>query len=219
MSGTNGTTPDGVGDQAKEFAEYQKRMRGATRFGTLLGEENKRGQKFAELPPWFKRVGLRTFEIESGIGVVRCCEPDYRIAEKMETADGDYNAALDTWGRSRKTDDKGVAIDQGDEKLEKALRVVETKQEEMRLEFTVRLIASIPDSWVNEGEEMVEGTFKVDAGAKIPAPGSVVKMGPKIHRLYLSLLPASLFSQIWAGHAIMALPPIPYEIEEGVRPS
>lgn len=189
----------------KSFSDYLDQAQKTKRVSTLLGEKNSEGNTFLDLPRWFTRKGLRTFEIETGFGVVRCVTPDHKTQRQMEDAD-------EAVTRARNLPETSPV-------RAKEIQAAETRRDEMRRTFALRMIRAIPSEWANEGDAVNEGDLHLATAATLPAPDAVARMGPLEQRVYETLLPLSLLPQVMSGFAYMALPPLPVDEIRSADPS
>lgn len=188
------------------FEAYLAKARGVRRVGTLMGEKTGEGHPFVDLPRWFLRTGLRTFDIDTGLGVVKCCAPDYKTQAQMDAAD--------------EAVDRARAMPEESPQKAAAVKAAVDAQAGARIAHLLRSIREIPPGWVNEGEAIVRGEFGVPAGAPLPPPSAVVRM-TDVEGLkeYAALLPASLLPQVVMGINLVALPPLAVDEIRAADPS
>lgn len=189
------SAPGAVGS----FADHLKTVRTIRRVPTTLGEKNALGDRHVDLPAWFARTGLISFEIDSGFGTVKCRMPDQKETKRIEALDEAIEAAGDD------TEKRRLAVNARDDGRQTTI---------------LRLMREIPADWPNERETVTLCGRSIEEGSPLPQPTEVSKSPPAEHALYLTLLPSLLPGQVLAGMVLMANnPPIAYEAQRGTSPS
>jgi hypothetical protein len=196
-------TPPSGGSNVKSFSEYLDAAKTTTRVGTLFGEKNKEGNPYADLPAWFTRTGLLTFEVETGFGIVKCRVPGHKAQKTLEAADEAVDAA--------------VNLPQTQKDREVRIAHAEEARTAARTSFTLRLMAELPSGWVNESEPIT--ALNLTTGAPLPQPTAVLAQPVEVHKEFLAILPPSLAGQVWAGYTFLGLPPIAYDASRVTDPS
>jgi hypothetical protein len=187
------------------FETFLDKARRAKRVGTLFGEKNGEGNTFVDLPVWFTRTGLRTFEIDSGFGLVKCCAPDYKAQQQMEAADEAVT--------------KAMGLPEGAHREAEVKKATET-QAAQRIAYVIRVLREIPAGWKNEGDEYVRGSLKFPADGPLHQPTVVASSGDvEAMRAYAAMLPPSLIPQVFAAVNLMALPPLAFDELRATDPS
>lgn len=184
------------------------------------GEDGKvkEEDKSLSYPAWFTRTGIRSFEVDTGMGIVKCCTPDSREARLLDDAKQAVETAREKWNETRDKDENGGRTGSGSEAARKALDEVEEAFQKATLRFTMKMLRELPEGWVNEGDEVQVGKGKVLHNDPLPAPLTV----PPDHDsllAYLGLLPPSLLPQVSEGWTWMSPTPLHYDESRNPNPS
>lgn len=211
----NDKAPRAIGS----FDDHLKGVTQIRRVHTTFGEKNPKGDRFADLPPWFAYAGLKSFTINTGFGVVRCTAPGAKARRVLEAADEAHALALDAWSRSRK---KGADGPEGDGSPETtaALKEAETRRDAARVTYALYMVTELPQGWVNEGDEvrLSESTI-VKHGDPLPAPSTVAALPVSAQEEYEAMLPPALLGQVYSGWVLLQqFPPIAFA-EDVLSPS
>lgn len=166
-----------------------------------------------DVPAWFRRLGLRTFEIDTGFGTAIAGRPGLKAVRRLEDAD-------ETMAKARAHHEAVVDAKAEAATIEAAaecLRIAQRARAAALVHYAINALLEIPESWVVELEcpELPQAVV----GQKIPAPSTVYGASAEAQEAYFSLLPPTLASQILEGLAAMnAVAPIPYD-EKRTNPS
>lgn len=165
--------------------EFLDKINGSKKIARLMGPDEK-GNKSVDLPSWFERRGVRTFSINSGLGLVSCRVPRFNVA-----------------------DTKGEEIPD-EQMIPLILSAIVKVPEAWACEETFALKCGIT---MEEGKALpspVEVMQKTTAHGASGKPNAVREASDD-QRDYLVCLPKSLAGQVFIALGFMAQAPLPLD--------
>lgn len=186
------------------FDDYLKKAQGISRASTLFGEKTEAtGEPSIKIPRWFKITGVRSFEIDTGLGIVKCYDGPKAVAAAEKTRDALPRPAFEKKPQEV-TSDFERRREEGIQEWEA------TRQQHYLLEYCFRLVRSIPEDWPVE-EDVTLGEVVLKAGDFLPQPSAIANLSIEGKETYLSLMPKSLPAQVIGGAKYLSIPFLTYE--------